>query len=162
MTTLRHIALLGLLTLTPAWADCAGEVIFACKIKTKTLELCLTADALRYTFGKGQPDLTITTPLPQLDYTPWNGIGRSMWEAVRFENRGVTYEVWSSIDKLMDENDPAPIWSGGVIVSRGDATLAQLVCTTPPEPPFIDVLYDAKTAVGQCWNFDRRAWLNCT
>ena len=159
---MRYLAVLVVLAATPALADCPGEVFFSCQIKARTLELCLTADAVRYSFGKTTPELTITANLSQVEYTPWDGIGRSMWQSVRFYNAGVSYDVWASIDKMGDAGDPDNVWTGGVIVAQGQVTLAELVCTTPPEPPFIDRLYDAKQSIGQCWDFDTRVWAGCT
>ena len=156
-----RILILAALAVSPALADCPGEVIFSCKIKAKTLELCLTADTLRYTFGKAEPELSITANLAEVPYTPWPGIGRTIWDSVLFENEGINYEVWNSIDKMMDEDDPPAVWQGGVIVTRGDETLSNLACTTPPDPPSIDLLYEAKETIGQCWDFDAKVWTGC-
>lgn len=159
---MRLIALIAVLAATPAFADCPGERIFSCKVKTKTLELCLTADELFYSFGKaGKPDLTLRADLSQVDYIPWNGFGRTMVDEVRFYNDGVTYAVWASIDKQMSADDPEQQWQGGVNVTRGDAPLADLICSAPPNPPGIDLLYDAKQQVGQCWDFDQQVWTGC-
>jgi hypothetical protein len=158
---MRALAL-ALLVATPALADCPGEVIFSCHIKAKVLQVCLTPDSVSYQFGRpSRPDLTITTDLVQADFTPWPGFGRTMWQSVRFQNEDVTYEVWSSIDKMMNADDPEPLWQGWVIVTRGDEALADLTCTAPPDPPWLDRLYEAKQAVGQCLDFDTQTWGDC-
>ncbi|MCB6178886.1 hypothetical protein LHP98_12190 [Rhodobacter sp. Har01] len=154
-------ALMSLALLAPsaALADCPGEVVFSCPIKGKVLEVCHDGSAAQYVFGRpGTPDLTIRESLATLAFQPWPGIGRTIWQSVRFQNDDVVYEVWSSVDKPMEENAPDPDWAGGVIVTRADETLAELACSDPPDPPFLDALYDAKVAVGQCWNFDSQAW----
>jgi hypothetical protein len=149
---------LALLAPAPALAACPGEVVFSCPVKARTLEVCIDAGQAHYAFGPpGKPDLSISEGLATLDFQPWPGIGRTIWQSVRFHNQDVDYEVWSSIDKPMDETDE-PVWHGGVTVTRGDETLADLTCTAPPDPPFLDALFDAKVAAGQCWNFDTRAW----
>ena len=158
---MRAAALMSLALLPPtaALAACPGEVIFSCPIKGKTLQVCLDGDRAHYVFGRpGTPDLSLTEPLATLDFQPWPGIGRTIWQNVRFRNEGVTYEVWSSIEKPLDENASDPQWMGGVTVSQGDQTLAELTCSAPPDPPFLDALFDAKVAAGQCWNFDTLAW----
>jgi hypothetical protein len=150
---------LALLTPLPALAQCPGEVLFSCPIKAKTLEVCLTGGTAIYSFGpKGAPDLTITTPVADLAYQPWPGIGRTIWDSVRFHNDGVDYEVWAALDKMMEEGQPEPDWQGGVTVTRGDEILAELACTAPPDPPWLDQLFAAKEAAGQCWNFDSQSW----
>jgi hypothetical protein len=159
---MRHIALLAALAATPVIADCPGEQIFSCKIRAKTLELCLTSAEVRYSFGRaGDPDLILSADVLQVDFIPWNGWGRTMLNQVRFYKDGVTYAVWASIDKQISEDDPERQWQGGVNVTRGDDPLADLTCSGPPDPPWIDALYDAKQRVGQCWDFDQKVWAVC-
>jgi hypothetical protein len=144
---------------TAALADCPGEVIFSCPIKAKLLEVCIDGGQAHYVFGRpGTPDLTISESLKTLAFQPWPGIGRTIWQSVRFHNQDVDYEVWSSIDKQMEENAPEPEWAGGVTVTRGDETLADLACSAPPDPPFLDRLFQAKEAAGLCWDFDSQSW----
>lgn len=151
------LALLFLLPL-PALADCPGEVIFACPIKARVLEVCLTGTAAIYSYGKpGRPELTIATPLTELDYTPWPGIGSAIWEEARLQNAGVDYTVFTSIEKL-GEDGQDPERQGGVAVTQGDQTLAQLACTAPPDPGALDALFQAITDAGRCWDFDSQSW----
>jgi hypothetical protein len=154
---------IALLAASPALADCEGEVIFACPVKSRVLELCLTEDAVSYSYGKpGRPDLFLTSAITRADYLPWDGFGRTIHDQVRFYNDGVSYEVWSSIDKQMSADEPEPEWQGGVIVTQGDEVLADLACTAPPDPPTLDALYQAKQDAGQCWDFDGQQWATCT
>ncbi len=158
---MRVLALACLLPL-PALADCPGQVVFSCPIGAKHLQLCLTETDLIYSYGKiGAPDLTLREGLSTVAYQPWPGFGRTIWDSVRFQNADVSYEVWSSIDKQMSEDEPPQDWQGGVIVTRGDETLADLSCSAPPDPPFLDVLMEAKKAAGQCWDFEVQGWAAC-
>lgn len=150
---------LALLAPTAAQAACPGEVIFSCPIKSRHLEVCIEAGDAVYRFGApDRPDLTIRDSLATVEFQPWPGIGRTIWQSVRFRNADVTYEVWSAIEKPLDPTSEDPDWAGGVTVTQGDATLAELTCSAPPDPPFLDALFDAKVAAGQCWNFDAGAW----
>lgn len=148
------LAAFAALTL-PAAATCPGESLFRCEIGSKRLEVCLEGQSVTYRFGPdGRPEMELTTPLRQTAYQPWPGVGRAIWEAVSFTNRGTTYEVWTSFDRLDPEARP----EGGVNVMNGDALAAQLDCRPGSMTAGLDRLYGAKEAIGQCWNRERQAW----
>jgi hypothetical protein len=151
-------AILVFLLAAPAHAACPGDTAFSCPIGKKTLEICHAKGLLTYQFGrKGKPELIISEPLETVAYTPWLGIGRAIWDSVAFENEGVTYEVWSSFDK-MDEN---AVLEGGVNVMEGDTLLATLTCDKGSVGAALDAISDLKGGIGQCWDFDSRAWGMC-
>jgi hypothetical protein len=142
----------------PTFAACQGEAVFSCPIGKKTLAICHAKGLLTYSFGRiGKPELTISEPLETVAYTPWPGIGRAIWDAVAFENEGVTYEVWSSFDK-MDEN---AVLEGGINVMQGDKTLASLTCDKGSVERGLETISDLKAGIGQCWNYDSRTWGLC-
>ncbi len=151
----------GLLT-SPALA-CPGTVLFDCPIDAgaKRLTACLTADGVTYAFGRSgaAPELELNRPLDQIDYVPWNGVGRSLYESLTFRNKGYGYHVWSSVDRL-DLEQPL---TGGVVVFRGEKDLARLDCDVGQVEAAIDLLFEAKTSVGYCWDFANRLWSkDCT
>lgn len=148
-------AVLLLLLAAPAHAACPGDTVFSCPIGKKTLDICHAKGLLTYQFGrKGKTELTISEPLETVAYTRWPGIGRAIWDSVAFENEGVTYEVWSSFDK-MDEN---AVLEGGINVMEGDETLATLTCDKGSVAYSIEAISDLKAGIGQCWDFDARQW----
>ncbi len=149
-------AVLLLLALTaPAQATCQEEEVFCCPIGKKVVEVCAWRGELTYSFGrKGSPELILYEPLETVAYTPWPGIGRAIWDSVAFQNEGVTYEVWSSFDKI-DEN---AVLEGGVNVMEGDKTLATLTCDKGSVTRALDAIGDLKAGIGQCWDFDSRRW----
>lgn len=148
-------ALLIVLLAAPAHAACQGETVFSCPIGKKTLDICHAKGLLTYQFGRtGKPELIISEPLETVAYTPWPGIGRAIWDSVAFQNEGVTYEVWSSFDK-MDEN---AVLEGGINVMEGDKTLATLTCDKGSVAYSIDAISELKAGIGQCWNFGDREW----
>ncbi len=165
------LALTGLIA-APALAGCpAGSVpILSCSFESgaKWLESCQDGSLASYAFGKaGQAaDLELTAPVAELSYTPWPGIGRSIWEEVSFENKGITYMLWTSFDKIMaieDENgqrqgDPL---SAGLSVLKGEEELARLVCDRGSIDTRIDELLAAKQALGLCWDAGARLWAAC-
>jgi hypothetical protein len=153
---MRLILALALLA-APANAACQNDTeVFSCRIGQKTLEICHWKGALIYKFGpEAKPDLTIAEPLETALYTPWPGIGSSIWETVAFPNQGYTYEVWTAV-----ERDPEATTGleGGVTVLQGESIVAQLACDpgTPSNP--LDMIFGLKESIGQCWDFDSRSW----
>ncbi len=111
---------------TTAAARCPGDMeVMSCQIGTKVLEICYWKGAVMYSYGPpGRSELDLATPLATADYTPWPGIGRAMWDTLAFYNRDVTYEVWSSIDRM----DPKSVMEGGINVLQGGQTIAALSC----------------------------------
>jgi hypothetical protein len=154
---MRAALLLGLLA-APASAACQGDTAFSCALGKKTLQVCSWKGALIYSYGRdGRPELTIAEPLETVKYTPWPGIGRAIWDSVAFQNDGITYEVWTSFDK-MDEN---AILEGGVNVMQGDTALASLTCDKGSVTHSLDAISDLKSGIGQCWDPDARTWGRC-
>lgn len=145
-------------------SDAAGEVLFDCALGNKQLSVTLEGGTATYTFGpKGAPEMTITAAPRDLNYVPWNGIGRFMPEAVEFENQGTIYQLWYGLEKLIDENAPLPPIRGGVWVMKGDEVLADLVCDSPPSVYALEAIYDAKLAAGQCYDWESQSWgTRCT
>lgn len=154
------LPLLAALAPAAAQAKCPNQSgIFSCQIGRKTLEVCHWKGMITYEFGlPNKAELSLFTPETEADFTPWSGVGRTMWSSLAFHNEGITYEVWSSLDKLMNDDDPMPEWQGGVNVLQGDKTLAQLTCNPGSVEGILDTVYDIKTDLGQCWNLTTFAW----
>lgn len=152
---MRATLLIALLAASPAVAACQGDKAFSCPIGGKVLEVCYWKGMLTYRFGpEGKPELMLTEPLETVDYAPWPGIGRAIWDMVAFQNNGVTYEVWSAFDRL-DEN---AVFEGGVNVVKGNKTLATLTCDKGSVEAGLDRLTDLKAGIGQCWDYEARVW----
>ncbi|MBE2278345.1 MAG: hypothetical protein IAE87_18850 [Rhodobacteraceae bacterium] len=148
---------LVLATMLPAvaLAACPGEVLLSCPIGRKHLELCLTPEAVLYSFGpKGNPELKLAVPVTEAAYQPWPGVGRTIWDSVQLFNGGITYEVWTSIDR----DDPAALWEGGINVLKGEALQAELTCAAGSVTNDLTAIFAAKEAAGQCWSFDNLRW----
>lgn len=110
----RHMRkLLGafLLAVLPAGAASAGSVcpgwggdtVFHCKIESSSREVsvCDMLDGtFLYVYGRpGRPELELRRSSRQVEYTPWNGIGRAIWARIGFSNGQYFYDVGFSQDK---------------------------------------------------------------
>jgi hypothetical protein len=139
-----------------ATADCGTTPVFTCQIGARTLELCHWKSVLSYIYGPpGKPELTLAEPMETVDFTPWPGIGSAIWENVTFRNKGYTYEVWTSIQRDPEDTSGR---SGGVTVMKGDETITALQCDPGTASQSLDMLYEIKQSIGQCWDFDAKAW----
>ncbi|WGW03829.1 hypothetical protein [Tropicibacter oceani] len=154
-----------MLTAGMAFAECsAADLFLSCRIAQngKLLEVCVEGDAVVYRYGPagGAPELTLREAAATLGYTPWPGIGRTIWEEVRFFNGDYEYRVNGAIDKMLAVEDSPEAKSGGVEVYRGAQRAAALDCA--PATVRFDwtaAIGDAKRAAGLDWDPGAQAWL---
>jgi hypothetical protein len=160
---MRAALLLLALTPLPAFAACQPDAaLFHCQIGKRTLQICEAAGRLTYDFGPtGKPELSLSVDIAQADFTPWPGIGRTMWDELAFHNEGVTYRVWTALEKQMEENQPEPVLEGGVTVMRGDEDLASLTCDEGTVTSLLDIVSNMKAEIGQCWDYATLTWRQC-
>lgn len=155
----RLAALPALAALICAPAALSAQPVFQCQIGKKLLQVDLEGDLASYSFGpQGAAELRFSQKVADLGYIPWNGIGVDMPEAVQFTNGDVTYEVWYSVRKLLEDNQPMLPPMAGVRVLQGDKVLADLTCSKPPRAPDLYAIYDAKLAAGQCYDWESQSW----
>ena len=141
----------------PAQAFACDAVLLSCTINgNRQVTVCLSGADVTYAYGKpGQPpELTLTAAPADGVYTPWNGIGRYVYDSITFPNAGYAYEVWQSVDKMT----PDAGLEYGVNVMQGDALLKNLTCDAGAQAQPFDSLYAATEAQGLCWNFETRGW----
>ncbi len=149
------IIALVLLAPTASGAACPGETLISCPIGKKQLELCLTAETLTYSFGpKGAPEIALTEDIRDVVYTPWPGVGGTIWDAVIFTNGEISYEIWTSF-KRDPENT---LTEAGVNVLTSEQLLDTLTCAKGTVDTDLMRVWEAKEAAGQCWNFEMTAW----
>jgi hypothetical protein len=85
MRTLLHTVFLSLLGVQ-SYAACLppAEPFLSCTLRNgaKTLDVCIANDTLSYTYGpkSGPAELALTQSARDVDYEPWPGIGRTIWE----------------------------------------------------------------------------------
>lgn len=139
----------------------------ACQIEGRDtfLRVCFTPDTAFYRYGplKSEPELEISEPVATLDYRPWPGAGRSIFEDVIFTNEGYRYGVFAGIDRMFDDetedDHPTPRF-GGVSVKRGEDTLADLACDRATvDFDWGEELFEAKQALGYSWDPVDRMWV---
>lgn len=163
-------AVLALLVFTnPAWARCpdASDTFLSCQIDdtARRLEVCIASDTLTYSFGPpGAPELTMTETAARIDYRPWPGVGRTIYEEVTFENAGYRYVVFGGIERDYDDTDEEiiPTQFGGVTVHEGasETPIAGFTCAEgATEFPWTMGLSDAKAAAGLAWDHYEHTWL---
>lgn len=126
---------IGVTCTNAALADCVPpEVKFlSCAFSNgKQVEVCTDGNFARYTFGRPGQDAELA--LRQAfgegaEMIPWNGVGRSIWEAIRLQNNDVVYEIYGGIDKqLAIEEDPEATFGGIFIEDSNGNELAHLRC----------------------------------
>lgn len=147
---------LFLLAAGPAAAACssADSTFLSCRIEgsSKYLEVCADYSGAVYRFGpQGRPELELFAPYNTLDYRPWPGVGRDIWEEVAFYNGGYTYLVNGGVDRMATGNTEFADY-GGVTVSRNGRDIASLTCDTyATEFRYSDGLSQGKARAGLRW-----------
>jgi hypothetical protein len=150
-------ALAALLCLLPSLAPACDTGIFACTFNggAKRVDLCVTGADLTYTFGPPSAvELRLVNPLDFPLYTPWNGIGSSLWETVIFQNEDIVYEVWTSQQKMAEGAPP----EGGINVLEGEQVLAELTCDPGSVMANFEALGETLYARGMCWDATTGFW----
>lgn len=155
------LASLSICAAMPVSAGCfgSGTPLFECTVNggQKSVDICLQAGVVLYSFGPAgrAPDLLLGRDVIGVDMTPWNGIGRSIWEELRIYNGIYSYIVSYAIDRL----EEAPV-DARLIVAEGEETqLAEFLCD-PGSVRTSDFypLFEAKEAAGQLYCADTFSW----
>ena len=129
MRPLITLAALATFAISPAAASCPSDMktFLNCTTKggKKRVELCVGKAGIRYSYGplRGRPELRLRRPLSAVKHTPWSGVGRSIWEDVRFSNGGYDYVVAISSDRLK-LGEP----SAYVFVEKDGREVARVTC----------------------------------
>lgn len=154
-------AALALFVTGSAQAGCfgTGTPLFHCTFNgaKKTIDVCLQGEVVVYHFGSTDraPDLLMARREIGVEMTPWNGIGRSIWEEITFYNGAYSYNLSYAIDRNIES---APV-DGRLIVGEGDSEVAELICDTGSvtEANFYP-LFEAKEAAGQRYCQETFSW----
>ena len=162
-----YLAAIFACTGTVGQAACATnlQTFLSCEVgrSGKVLNVCFDDTIITYSFGRpGAPDLGLAETIADIDYTPWPGVGRSIWEEVRFENGEYSYITHAGFERMLgDETDEdnTDTHFGGVVVERGGDVIADLQCTPGTvDAPWGQELFLAKEAAGLTWDFGAREW----
>lgn len=160
---IRRVLLIGafLTSGTAGFASCygVGNPLFTCSFKggAKQVNVCLQGDVVLYSFGQPDraPDLLLGRNVVRVGFTPWAGVGSSIWEEISLHSDGFSYNLSYTIPRAPDGEFP----SGQLRVLRGDTQVAELNCDIGS----VDIhdfypLYEAKQASGQQFCQDTRRW----
>ena len=153
----------------PAWAACGAkeQTFMSCNIaaSTKTLSVCYDDANAYYRFGvAGEvPELVLQSTIADLDYRPWNGLGRAIWEEVGFENQGYTYAVHAGFDRPWGDEVYEDVLErnfGAVSVTRNGDIIAELECARATvDYSWDDLLWKAKENLGFTWDDRALEWV---
>lgn len=151
-----RFALAALVAAAPVGAE--PVTLLDCPIGAKRLTVTADAEAVTYRFGaEGAPELTLTNPLSASSFQPWPGVGRSIFESIRFENESYAYEAFWSFDRLEPEGDMA----GGVVVLKEENIVATLDCDAGQVEATFFTMEDHLREAGICWDYEAREHRPC-
>lgn len=135
------------------------------------LDVCADAHTVTYAFGyAGRPaDLALSVPIEQADFEPWPGIGFNIYEIMTFSNANISYVVTAGTTRPTagsDGNDTEIFGEIEIIANRDDLNqsgyIATLICDEGSSSyTFGGSIHEAKTAAGQCWDYQQKTWGIC-
>ena len=163
-TLARCLACLSMVASSASACPSGSETFVSCTVEDgrKSLDVCLEGDVVTYRFGEvGQPpELAMSVPVRDVEFEPWPGWSRSIWEGVTFRRGDYAYEAFGGFDRMAGEGDEVVVEPfGGVIVFRGEEPIAELNCDPGPTGyGFSSAIYDAKIAAGLCWDNREFVW----
>ncbi|MCO4843157.1 MAG: hypothetical protein KC439_09680 [Yoonia sp.] len=164
------LALPLILLAGPAWGDCGGyeQTFLHCRITNSpnTLSVCFDDTVISYRFGpeQGEPELELNEQIAAINYTPWPGVGSSIWEEVAFRNFDHSYTVYVGVERTAAEDvaDPVivPFTFGGVTVWRNDEEIVTFACDRQTNDYRGDGrLAQAKNQLGYVWDRAANEWV---
>ncbi|MFT5064767.1 MAG: hypothetical protein ACJAWC_000393 [Yoonia sp.] len=153
----------------PAVAGCSdAELTFmSCQIEdsSKTLDVCYDDTNAYYRFGiAGQvPELALTASIADLDYRPWNGLGKDIWEEISFENGNYAYSVHGGYERPWGDETYEDVPNrnfGAVSVARYGEIFMDLDCDRSKiEFIWADDIWKIKESLGFVWVDNTREWV---
>lgn len=152
------ILVLSLTDILPTLAaahDHIDQPIFDCTTHDGAKHLFISANPpfAFYSFGpKHSPELSLSTPITDLDITPWNGVGMSIHERASFHNGAYTYTVYHDFDRSTHAK------TAGVIITKDKDEIGHIPCDSGSIFVGLWQFYDLKTSTGQCWDDYTRVW----
>lgn len=154
-----------------AIAECSSdqELYFSCSFSEgdKAIHVCENPGSVTYQFGPigEEPELMLSETVQDVAYTPWSGIGSTIWEEVAFGNEGYRYVVYAALVRSFPQNETDDITvtpTGGITVFNGETEIANLRCDEgSAEFPWGTGIYEAKTSLGLCFDVSD-GWSACT
>lgn len=128
--------LLPALFCAPALAE--TTTVFQCKTtNNKIVSVTINHENIYYRFGKPKvaPELSFSVPKDKASTFQWKGWGNSISYSVNIPNGDITYTVYSSIDKLAEEQKA----EAGIMVQNKDKLLARILCHVD-DPSYINAM----------------------
>lgn len=126
--------------------------------------MCYDDQVATYRYGPiGEaPELFLSEPITTVDFEPWSGLGKAIFESVTFYNEGYSYEVVGGFDRPFSEEEMLleNRHFGWIEVARDAQSLARLECVPDTVSyGFGEGIYDAIVAAGLAWDDRSQTWV---
>ncbi len=160
---------LSLCAATAANAECPqGQYDFnSCRIAGRNTEVsvCYDDDTVTYSYGPvgKPPELFLTEPIATVDFQPWHGVGKAIFESVTFYNGDYAYQVGGGFDRPFteEEMEQGPQHFGLIDISKHGKSLATLECV--PDTVSFGLgggIFYLKDAAGYEWDDLALSWID--
>lgn len=142
------------------------EAFTSCQIEGRSTEVFVCHDDRVATYGYGpigQPaELSLLDTVENVDFEPWSGLGKAIYERITLYNGDYSYEVGGGFDRPFSEEEMLLDIRrfGWIDVAQNGEVVSRLECI--PETVtygFGGGIYDAKVNAGLAWDEDSETWL---
>lgn len=140
---------------------CEGVTALNCLTPEGSLQLCLYDGVVSFNLDSNYSErVDVSTNIRDALLLPWIGFGKDV-SVLLFDQGETRYRLYSS--STYDPKNDGNRLEAGVIVelpsTSMDAHPMKIVpCKIPQKADWFNILHDAKTATGQCWDRASERW----
>jgi hypothetical protein len=142
-------------------STCEGVTALNCLTPEGSLQLCVYDGVVSFNLdSKYSERVDVSTSIRDALLVPWIGFGKDV-SVLLFVQGETRYRLYSS--STYDPQTDGTRLEAGVIVELPPTSMDAhpmkfLPCNIPQKADWFNILYDAKTATGQCWDRASESW----
>lgn len=136
-------------------AACDGKSLLKCNSVDGSVDVCMDNHIVYADLSFKETKLKkLSAEIAKALIIPWEGFGRYRINVLILERNEVKFEIFSSFDTRGGDG----FWKSGFNVIRSGSVTEQIMCDSREREDWLDPVYSAKTAIGQCWDRESESW----
>lgn len=140
---------------------CEGKAVLNCLTPEGSIQLCVSDGNVSFNLdSKYGKRVDASTSIRDALLFPWIGFGKDV-NVLLFDQGETRYRLYSS--STYDPKTDGNRLEAGVIVELPPTSMEAhpvkiVPCNIPQKADWFNILHDAKTATGQCWDRASESW----
>lgn len=157
------VAVFALTSSVKSGFACGASTVLRCTSDRISLSICLFGNSIFVEFlylaqdmrrDENQDRVIFGVPVAQTEIKPWLGLGANRGSILSISSSENRFDFFSSYDT----RSAGEQWKAGVNVFKFNRLEEQLSCNETQETDWLEPIYEAKAAHGQCWDRYAEAW----